>query len=534
MNIENIKKQDSKFKKVKDQTISSLKIELQNNVEKNLFNKLDKENKGFLSFSNIEEVLSIVGMDLENPIIKKHLHILGINKEQKISFSTFLKFIHRDHYFFHRALSNNLAIKNFPAFKEQIIKIFKKVEKNKEGNVADYIPQLARVNPDKYAISICSVDGQKFSYGDFNDEFCVQSSSKPISYLMALEEHGLDKVHNHVGREPSGRGFNAFVLNYHKLPHNPMINSGAIMTSSLLAPKLNSADKFDYILNKWKQLTGGDSIGFSNPTYLSEKDTADRNFALGHFMNENNAFPKETDLHKILDLYFQICSITTNTRSFSVVAATLANGGVCPVTGYRIFNPESIRSCLSLMYSCGMYDYSGEFAFRFGLPAKSGVSGVLLVVVPNVMGVCIWSPRLDRLGNSVRGIEFTKEIVEQFNYHIIDQLVPGSKITKLQQGRSLSGNDRLNLMDLYYAATDNDLNYIKLLTAKGVDLSKGDYDGRTALHLAAAEGNFDIVKYLLDNGADLSSIDRWKSTPLQEAIRCKHDKIALFLKNFNK
>ena len=163
------------------------------------------------------------------------------------------------------------------------------------------------------------------------------------------------------------------------------------------------ADRFDYVLQRWGQAAGGTMPGFSNPTYLSERKTADRNFALGYFMREKGAFPEGTDLVETLEFYFQCCSLELTAEAMSVVAATLANGGVCPLTGERVFQSGTVRKCLSLMSSCGMYDFSGEWAFRVGLPAKSGVSGVIMIVVPNVMGLVCWSPRLDENGNSVRG-----------------------------------------------------------------------------------------------------------------------------------
>uniref|UniRef100_A0A914V5P7 glutaminase n=1 Tax=Plectus sambesii TaxID=2011161 RepID=A0A914V5P7_9BILA len=158
--------------------------------------------------------------------------------------------------------------------------------------------------------------------------------------------------------------------------------------------------------------------------FLSERDTADRNFALAYFMKECKCFPEsKQSLKDTLDFYFQLCSLEANCESLAVMAATLANGGVCPLTGVKCLANRPCRDVLSLMYSCGMYDYSGQFAFHVGLPAKSGVSGAMIVVIPNLMGICMWSPPLDKMGNSVRGVEFCKEMINKFKFHNYDTLL---------------------------------------------------------------------------------------------------------------
>ncbi|MFN8672521.1 MAG: glutaminase A [Candidatus Sericytochromatia bacterium] len=321
---------------------------------------------------------------------------------------------------------NNFIIPKFKNFCDDIVEIFLDVKKNTEGKVADYIPQLARVNPEQFSLSICTIDGQRFSYGDSETSFCFQSICKPINYCIVHENLGEEKVHTHVGREPSGLFFNEISFNKKGLPHNPLINSGAIMTCSLIKQEMDISDRFDYVNKVWTELTGGIKPNFNNAVYLSEKQTADRNFALAYLMRENKAFPKDTNILETLDFYFQCCSMELTTKELSVVAASLANAGICPITNKKVFNTKTIQNCLSLMYSCGMYDFSGEFAFKIGLPAKSGVSGALLVVVPQVMGICIWSPRLDRHGNSIRGVEFCKKLVDNYNFHHFDMLVADS------------------------------------------------------------------------------------------------------------
>lgn len=457
---------------------------------------------------------------------RNSLNILNINGS--IGFDQFKQVVSQNSNIVGKLVRRNVAIPDFGEFSRDITEIYESVALNKGGQVASYIPQLGRVDPEHFAVSICTVDGQRLSIGDANTSFCLQSMSKPVSYCIALEQHGEESVHKHVGREPSGRGFNELTLNNEGLPHNPLINSGAIMMASLIKPECDLADRFEFVSDTWSRLSGNAAMGFNNPVYLSERQTADRNFALGYFMRENRAFPENTDLVEALEFYFQCCSIETNTDALSIAAASLANGGICPTTGGRIFQAKTVQNCLSLMSSCGLYDFSGEFAFSIGLPAKSGVSGGILVVVPEVMGIAIWSPRLDSLGNSVRGIQFCRELVSRFNFHIYDSLTHGEN-NKRDPRLKKNQTAVEAVVSLCWAASQGDLSEVQRLAANGVDLNSADYDGRTALHLAASEGHVDVVSYLLHKGVELSPVDRWGGTPLSDSKRGNFEAVAKLL-----
>ena len=217
-------------------------------------------------------------------------------------------------------------------------------------------------------------------------------------------------------------------------------------------------------------------------------------------------------------------------ESESIIAATLANGGTCPITGEKVMNHDSVRNVLSLMLSCGLYNHSGDFAFEVGLPAKSGVSGTLMLVVPDVMGICLWSPPLDDCGNSVRGVKFCEELVKLYNF---------------QQPKSL-GYDCLNQIDptrnryqkvsemifnIHMAANAGDETALKTAYQQGTNMNIGDYNDRTPLHLAAAEGHKNCVKFLLKTcHVAFDAKDRWGQTALSEAIYFKHDGIAKLLR----
>jgi glutaminase len=247
-------------------------------------------------------------------------------------------------------------------------------------------------------------------------------------------------------------------------------------------------------------------------------------------MRENRAFPEGTDLHETIEFYYKSCSVEMTTEIQATVAATLANSGICPTTGKKIFDPDTVKNCLSMMYSCGMYDYSGEFAFRVGVPAKSGVSGVIMIVIPNVMGITVWSPRIDVMGNSVSGVEFCHELVNRFNFHVYDSLI--KNINKTNPRRSEHEVQISKNLLHCWAAYQGDLDEIKRLVASDVDLNMSDYDGRTALHLAAAENHAHVVSYLVRKNVDLNAKDRWGNTPLSAAYRANHKEVVEILKKY--
>lgn len=392
--------------------------------------------------------------------------------------------------------------------------IYEEVKDNKTGKVADYIPQLSKVSPDNFGISICTIDGCAFDVGDSDKYFCLQSCSKPISYCYARKLHGLNKVHQHVGHEPSGSGFNTHMLNKNNIPHNPMVNAGAIMISYLLNTDDEPADRFDKVKQLFKKLCGNRDVNFGATVYLSEKEHCDRNIALAYYMRESGSYgskkPSISTINATLDMYFQLCSMEITTSMGAVIASTLANGGICPTTGERIFDTETVRDCLSLMYSCGMYDFSGQFAFEIGLPAKSGVSGCILLVIPGKMGVCVWSPPLDSIGNSVRGLDVCRKLCKSgyFDFHMFRNV-----------GKESNVDNPDVLFALFMNATKN--NDIKFINAyiKNIDINKSDYDRRTPLHVACSEGNEHLIKLFVEHGSDINFQDRWLHTPKDDLLR---------------
>jgi glutaminase len=419
---------------------------------------------------------------------------------------------------FRRVVEDSLAIPDWDEFCCSIGNIFHDTAKITGGKVAGYIPELARVPTTKFGLSLCSVDGQRMRIGDAKDFFSIQSISKTVSYCLASEELGADSVHAHIGREPSGHSFNAITLDSRQRPHNPMINAGAIVSCSLIQSSHSASERFAHVFDTWKRLTAGGDVSFNNTVFLSERDSADRNFALAYFLRENAAFPKNTGITATLDFYFQCCSVEMTCDSMAIAAATLANGGVNPLTDERVFSTDTVKNCLSLMHSCGMYDFSGEFAFLIGVPAKSGVGGGIMVVVPEVLGCCVWSPPLDEHGNSVRGIEFCKSLMSKYSFHNFD-IVTGADGEKIDPTRRKASVGNARIVDLCWAAAKGDTKEIRRLVASGAKINGADYDGRTALHIAASEGQAASVQYILQNGGNRDARDRWGNTPLDDAKR---------------
>jgi glutaminase len=497
-------------------------------IYRGLFDSFKPDKDGRIAPLEVLSRLERSGLRADDPRIAEALAGLAdADGSRKLSFAQFKRLAQRNSSLIRRAVDGNLAVPDFAALTTDITRMYNELLPMTSGAVADYIPQLKRVNPDQLAIAVCTVDGQRFSIGDAATLFSLQSVSKTVSYCLALDEHGTEAVHRHVGREPSGQSFNELALNPKGLPHNPMVNAGGIMTTSLIRPQEDIADRFDLVAATWQRLCGGRRPGFSNAVYLSERQTADRNFALGYSMRENGAFAPGTDLVTTLEFFFQGCSIEVDAQMLAAAAASLANAGVCPLTEDPVFTPGTVQSCLSLMSSCGMYDFSGEFAFTIGLPAKSGVSGAVMLVIPGLMGICVWSPRLDEHGNSVRGIEFCRQLAAAYNVHVFDSLHAGRGQAGKRDPRRKKNQAQIEgAVALTWAASQGDLDEVRALIAAGVDPGTADYDGRTPLHLAAAEGQADVVRYLLAAGARPQPADRWGGTPLTDAEGHGHPHVA--------
>lgn len=501
------------------------------------------------------QIIDDIGIEIL-PNQKKNL-VNDLVKKKIIKFDEFEEMIRQCIDISYRSEHVKSIIPDFDSFTQTVSEIYENCKNITEGKVATYIPQLATQDPNWWGVAIETVDGKTFSL-DNSDlvDFSLQSCSKPLMYALALEQLEESELMKYVSCEPSGARFNAFTLTQDQnIPYNPFVNSGALAICSLVFKGNTIDEKFDKTQKFFRDMSGGKRIGFNNAVFLSERNTADRNRAIAYFMNEQKCFPPSTNLDEVLDFYFQTCSLEANIETIASIAATFANGGICPRTGRRILKTETVKDCLIMLFSCGMYDYSGNWAFHVGLPAKSGVSGCIMVVIPGVMGLACFSPPLDSRGNSVRGIHFCKSLVSKFNFHIFQQIVGtdleeqiiednkdySEKRKKVSQGQSFYSNikqrkrqteieQRQNIMAACTAAANGDIPTLeKLLYDEQVNLNQGDYDQRTPVHLATANGHLQCVKYLVSKGADVNAKDRWGNTPLDEAIREKYHDIEQYL-----
>lgn len=276
--------------------------------------------------------------------------------------------------------------------------------------------RIAPAEQKQFAICLATTDGEVFDAGDHDGPFALQSISKIFAYGMALEDYGRERVLERVGVEPSGDAFNSIIFDErNNRPHNPMVNAGALATTDLVEGQ--AAERVPgRILNVLRRYAGNQSLEVNEETFEAEMRSADRNRATAYLMRSDGMLAG--DVEATLALYLQQCSVSVTCQDLAMMAATLANGGANPATGEQALAPRYVRDVLSVMHTCGMYDFAGQWAYRIGIPAKSGVSGGIMAVVPGKLGIGVFSPGLDAYGNSVRGTAVCEEISDRLGLHI--------------------------------------------------------------------------------------------------------------------
>jgi glutaminase len=269
------------------------------------------------------------------------------------------------------------------------------------GKVADYIPALARISPDKFGMVVCGVDGSEFATGDADETFSIQSLSKVFALILALETVGPNALWKRVGREPSGSAFNSLVLleSERGLPRNPFINAGAIVVTDTITA--HSVSPILQLLGLVRRLATNPKIYLDETVARSEAETGHRNAAIAHLLKSQGNL--EAVVEDVLAAYYRQCAIAMTCRDLARSFLPLANGGIHPLNGEKMMTPLRAKRINSLLLTCGLYDGVGNFAFRVGIPAKSGVGGGIVGVIPGKYSICVWSPELDQMGNSLAG-----------------------------------------------------------------------------------------------------------------------------------
>ena len=371
---------------------------------------------------------------------------------------------------------------------------------NTAGEVASYIPELATADPGLFGICLVTAGGAVYEAGDTRQQFTIQSISKPLTFALALEAIGEQALREHVDVEPSGEAFNSITLKPGSgIPLNPMVNAGAIATASLIRP-IGFDRPVDRILNEYSAFAGRD-LEIDEQVYRSEDASGHRNRAIAYLMKNSGALPDDAEVEDVVETYFRQCSTLVNCRDLATMAATLASTGVNPVTHERVLREDTVRSVLSVMASCGMYDAAGDWLYNVGLPAKSGVSGGIIAVLPGQVGIAVYSPPLDEHGNSVRGVAVCEQLSEELHLHVMSPLRrPAPPVRALHS--CVDSRSRRLRPPAEQQVLDEQGGRVRIVELQGeITFAAGELISRVALEDAGAV-DFVILDFMAVRGVD--------------------------------
>ncbi|WBB58812.1 glutaminase [Streptomyces sp. WMMC500] len=364
------------------------------------------------------------------------------------------------------------------------------VEPDTSGEQAAYIPELAAADPDRLGAVFATVDGKVYGAGDTDTEFTIQSISKPFTYALALGDRGFDPVLAKVGVEPSGEAFNEISLESETgRPRNPMINAGAITAHSLAGPAdMDPAERVERVVHGLSAFAGR-RLGMDDAVCASEMEHAHRNLAIAHMLRSHGILTE--DARAVVEGYTRQCSVLVTARDLAMMAATLANRGVNPLSGEQVIREPVVRQVLSVMATCGMYDAAGDWATQVGIPAKSGVAGGLIGALPGQIGIATFSPRLDPHGNSVRGVSLFERFSSDMGLHVME--VPAAARAVVRSNHVVgSGPDALRVFQLQggigFAAVER-------VVRETVDTAPAE--ARVALDLTMVHSLDDVARRML-------------------------------------
>lgn len=295
--------------------------------------------------------------------------------------------------------------------------IEKNISETRFGAVASYIPELDKAKKEALGIYIMDNEGNEYFSGDCETKFTIQSISKIVTLMLAILDNGEEYVFSKVGMEPTGDPFNSITkleTSGEKKPYNPLINAGAIAISSMIKGK-DARDKFQRVLEFFRKISEDETLDVNYKIYCGESETGNRNRAMGYFLKGEGII--DGNVEDALNIYFKQCSIEVTAKTLARIGLFLANNGKLS-TGEVVITPRIATIVKTLMVTCGMYDSSGEFAVRAGIPSKSGVGGGILSVVPGKMGIGVYGPSLDKKGNSIAGISLLEDLSKELNLTI--------------------------------------------------------------------------------------------------------------------
>ncbi|GAB2456232.1 glutaminase [Streptomyces incanus] len=377
-----------------------------------------------------------------------------------------------------------------PIIPDYLAEVLGNVESDTSGELAGYIPELAAADPERLGAAFAMIGGEVYGAGDIDIEFTIQSISKPFAYALALSDRGFDSVLAKVGVEPSGEAFNEISLESDTgRPLNPMINAGAITVHSLTgAEDLNPAERVERVLHGLSAFAGR-RLRMDEAVCASEMENAHRNLAIAHMLRSHDVLTE--DPRPIVDGYTRQCSVLVTTRDLAMMAATLANRGINPLSGEQVVPEAVARQVLSVMFSCGMYDAAGDWATQVGIPAKSGVAGGLIGALPGQIGIATFSPRLDRHGNSVRGVSLFERFSSDMGLHVME--VPAAARAVVRSHHVVgSGSNALRVLQLQggigFAGAER-------VVQEAMDISPSDI--RVALDLTRVYSIDDVARRVL-------------------------------------
>lgn len=400
---------------------------------------------------------------------------------------------------------------------EYLDEVLRQCAGHDDGELADYIPELAAVDPDRLAVALCMPDGQLYGAGDVEAQFTIQSISKPFVYALALVRHGLEGMERFVGVEPSGDPFNEISLEASGRPRNPMVNIGAITTHALAGEEGTSKEELAEEIRRGLGRFAGRELSVDERVFESERSTAHRNLALAHLVRSYDVFRQ--DPRDVVWGYTRQCSVLVNVRDLAVMAMTLAAGGTNPVTGEQVIPRWVARQVLSVMSTCGMYDVAGDWMTDVGMPAKSGVGGGIMAALPGFVGAATLSPRLDATGTSVRGVRVFEKLSREMGMHMMDTPATATQVLRRTDEVSLTRGaaHRLQLQGpLYFGSTERLLRRMQEVPADR-EVVVVDLGRVTSVNDVARRMLLEGIRRLGEDGHEVVLVDPNQALPGRDA-----------------